>query len=126
MKQVTPAPDYEPWGVFMNDGSWAAAGIAALGMVGSIMGYLLNAKIDTFNAKLDNKIDYSAVAGLIETSIDHYHQRIVAELKKDVDEKHKVNQAKIDKTIETMGEVKEELGEVLGLLKGRTWRGPSH
>jgi 1-deoxy-D-xylulose 5-phosphate reductoisomerase len=80
----------------MNWGIFATAAIGLVSLVGSLLAYVLNAKLEAVKTALDNKIGYEAVAALIEASIDRYHTRIVADLKRDVEEKHRENTKKLD------------------------------
>jgi hypothetical protein len=83
-------------GLSMNWGIFATAAIGLVSLVGSLLAYVLNAKLEAVKTALDNKIGYEAVAALIEASIDRYHTRIVADLKRDVEEKHRENTKKLD------------------------------
>jgi hypothetical protein len=83
-------------GLSMNWGIFATVLVSIAGLLGGLFGYVLNAKFEAVKASLDNKIGYEAVNALIEASIDRYHTRIVADLKRDVEEKHRENTKKLD------------------------------
>jgi 1-deoxy-D-xylulose 5-phosphate reductoisomerase len=80
----------------MNWGIFATAAIGLVSLVGSLLAYVLNAKLEAVKTALDNKIGYEAISALIEASIDRYHTRIVADLKRDVEMKHQENTKKLD------------------------------
>ena len=96
----------------MNWGIFATVLVGITGLFGSLFGYVLNAKFEAVRAALENKIGYEAVASLIEASIDRYHTRIVAELKRDVEDKHRENTKKLDSIYELLVTAKYRGGTV--------------
>lgn len=69
---------------------------------GTLTGLYFNSKLENLKVQIDEKLDHENASELIDKAIDRYHERIVEDLKKESNEKHKVNTTKLDRIYELL------------------------
>ena len=80
----------------INWGVVATVIIAVAGLVGTLISLLFNARLDALKVEMENKVDHEEANFLIENAIGRYHDRIVVDLKNELNERHKENTRKLD------------------------------